>query len=802
MNEKELLAIDKKVTSELDQPLEVQQPIAQNTPFAPQNYELSPEEELDISNEVEAEKQFGDSNIEAGALGAARGLSFGISDQALVKSGIYSAEELSEIKKRNELASITGELGAIGAAALATGGTSLAAKGIATAGKGVSSVTKAGRLAENLGQKAFAKVLAEQGSKSIAKEIVRKAVPKALGSAVEGAAYGVGQLISEDALGEAELNAENIVAAAGTGALIGGAAGGLFAAPALIAPLAKKAGSKISSNVKLPNTLKNDPIDAALDIYGFSASQATKTKNISPKFVEELPQWTVDKAKLGVFTGTKKLKDNLINLRSEAGDKIGSTMSKIDEVAEANPGILSTSREAYGNVAKKVDDIIKEFETVPGFTAQIKPVKDIRNEFIKLAQDTAQINTKKIHSLRMKIDELIKFDKAPGQYTLKDKALNEVRFALNDEIQAIAEKASKLDSTKKFGNLLEDLKASNKDFSYASRLIPNIEKKADKEATKRGILSLTDFITGGSLLASDMTSAAAIAVGAKKLLESDIRRRVSILSSIERQNQKVSNTIKKSADFFIKKAAQGISTAAPATQKIITKALVNSNLSIPIDKQNAKKPKNKQEGFVNIRKNIIELTTNPDKLEQLVSRRTIHLQNSAPNITQESVNKVLAGLKFLASKMPKPAKENSASQMLTKREYMPSDLQLSKFERYVEAVENPMSVVESLSNGNISREGAEALKVVYPKIFEKLQETVMQKIQESPEAIPYNKRLQLGILLDVATDPSLESQNIAGLQENMLTQPTEMPGGPTAARADSLNMAERAETKQNRISQR
>lgn len=742
---------------------------------------LSEQDLKGIDESLKLEEEYGDQSLEAGLLGAARGLTFGVSDQALVKSGIYSQEDLRELKKRNEIASLTGDIAGTVGPALLTGGTSLAARGAQVAGKGVLAAQAAGKAAE----KAFASALASEGKKSIAREIVRKTAPQVIGSATEGAIYGLGQLVSEDALGNAELNAENIISAAGTGALLGGITRGVFEAPKALIPAGKKVAGKATSKL-------GDPVESALDIYGVTPTQRAKLKQSAPGFVEELPEWTAKKAKLGYFTKTGTLKDNVVKLRQEAGEKIGETMKKIDDVAAANPGIMPDSATTYGKIAKKVDDTIQEFANVPGFKAQIRPVREIRDEFLNIAKSGKPFKASDLHQMRQKIDQLIKFDKAPGTYTLKEKALNNVRFALNDEIQKIAEEASKKDVVGNFGNLLKDLLEANKDFSYASRIIPSIEKKVEREAAKRGIFNLTDLVTGGAVGAVD-PGAMGIAVGAKKLLESDLRRRATILSSIERQNQKNLKTISKGISEFFEKAPA-------AAARIPTKAILSSSLSLS-PQDNKTKPKSKKQAFENISERLSTLVSEPEQVQDMVSKRTLHVSKIAPNITTAATATAIRGVEFLYSKLPKPSASTSLQQF-TKREFQPSELQLSKFERYVEAVENPMSAIDDLKSGTLTREAAEAIQVVYPQMFNQMQETTLENLTKTKEPVPYNKRLQLAILLDLTTDPSLESENISGLQANLSQPSAQLPGGPTAARADSLDMADRRETKANKIAQR
>ena len=103
------------------------------------------------------------------------------------------------------------------------------------------------------------------------------------------------------------------------------------------------------------------------------------------------------------------------------------------------------------------------------------------------------------------------------------------------------------------------------------------------------------------------------------------------------------------------------------------------------------------------------------------------------------------------------------------RPYLPSGLELSKFERYVAAVQNPKQVLENFSEGRMSREEGEAIKNVYPNLWSSMQEKAINYVGANP-SLPYGKKLQLGILLGVQTDPSLAPQNIIGLQSNFASQ--------------------------------
>ena len=100
----------------------------------------------------------------AGILGGLRGLSFGVSDKLLTETGLVSQEDIRGLKEANPKASMTGELGAIGAALLVPGGQGAAAAKIAGLGKGVRAVSKVGIAAEKAALKALTMGGAEAGT--------------------------------------------------------------------------------------------------------------------------------------------------------------------------------------------------------------------------------------------------------------------------------------------------------------------------------------------------------------------------------------------------------------------------------------------------------------------------------------------------------------------------------------------------------------------------------------------------------------------------------------------------------------
>ena len=153
--------------------------------------------------------------LQAGLAGAARGGTFGISDLLAVKTGLTSPEHLSALKEYYPGTSIAGEIaGALGTAFIPV--------------SPVGALVKGARAAEAMAVgKAAAALPAAKAADVIAKAAVETG-GKALGGAIEGMAFGLGQTVSEAALGDPDLTAEKVMANIGYGGLMGGALGATF----------------------------------------------------------------------------------------------------------------------------------------------------------------------------------------------------------------------------------------------------------------------------------------------------------------------------------------------------------------------------------------------------------------------------------------------------------------------------------------------------------------------------------------------------------------------------------------------
>jgi hypothetical protein len=354
------------------------------------DYQLETKAETQLR---EDEQKYGNNGLEAAALGALRGVSFGTSDPLLVASGRYTGDELRGKENANPGLSITGEVVGAVLPTIFSGGTSTLAKGAQIAGKGLAVTEALGGVAE-AGVRNYAKEIAAKAatklsvaeaktavnladdvaaaintgaaavsegialkasnlmSKSLesagyatsqAKSIASKMLygsfehmaPEAANLAVQGALQGAGRLVTEDTFGTADFNAENLVAYVGMGALVGGTFGSLMGAGKALVPSAKSvlsAGASKAGEV-VEGVFGKEA--ATMNLVDLTPSALAKATEKRANFKELLTETVGDILEKDKPKNFKQFDEAIISNHSKAGVEIGNIYKKADDVLKS-----------------------------------------------------------------------------------------------------------------------------------------------------------------------------------------------------------------------------------------------------------------------------------------------------------------------------------------------------------------------------------------------------------------------------------------------------------------------------------
>jgi hypothetical protein len=711
--------------------------------------------------------------------GAARGATVGLSDLAASAASPEAAQHLANLQEANPIASGVGEAaGFVGGMLLGSAETSLAARGAGTLVKGIE---KVGVTAAKAVEKSILKDAAKVG---VSKKIAASLAAKATGGAVEGAFYGTGQLISEDALGKADFNAENLAGAVGMGAIIGGAFGVSIGVAQAAMPLVNRV-SKSASDYLSSFTNREK---AALEIMGFTPAKAAKVAEKNPTLVSELPDFLTNEVKLVNGDDAASLVDKLEVVRKASGTGIGDSIAKYDKILASTPDLKTPKKLIYKELASELDDKFMQLKSgSPESRAKLKQAGAYYDELIKSSFDDGAMSLKALQEARQNAYNLGYTSTGAPVETLEGQMARYAGRFYSDTLKDLAKKISKARNEE---TLYEQFIKNHKSFSYASELLPKLKLKAAKgESLNPIVMGALGAASGGVLGDGDLTAMSMgtmAALGARSFLRSDLRRNLVVLGKIEKSQQQIKRLAERSVEGFVG------SKPVEAMKRAIPFSIMQSEFAKTYEDGKYRKPKDKVEAFSNLQNNLQRYADDPEAFMKRVNRGTSAMYSSAPNTSTALDSLAVQAAMYVGSKMPKRQSNPGPLQML-KRQRLPADLNLSKLERTLNAVENPKSVFEDLERGRLSTEGAEALKSVYPSLYTKLQEEAMKLIGSKP--VPYNKRLQLGILLGIPTDESLQPENILGLQQSF-GQPMPEQGGvkPTVSGLNSIDTANRMQT--------
>lgn len=263
---------------------------------------------------------------------------------------------------------------------------------------------------------------------------------------------------------------------------------------------------------------------------------------------------------------------------------------------------------------------------------------------------------------------------------------------------------------------------------------------------------------------------------------------VAVLASLERTGAKVAKKIDTLASTLVRAGTKAGNIAREEALAGIASTFAHELPRAKID-------------FAKQAEQIRTLAGDPAAMMQNLDELTDDMHEHAPDTAQAIGLAHVRGVMFLASKLPSPPPARPLGP-----KWEPSRAQIAQFQRYAVAVDEPLSILKQASAGTLTPEGVEAVRTVYPDLYESMQTKVLEALTRHPD-VPYRSRQMLGMLLGMDLDGSR-----AGMAANQAAMRAE-PSAPsqqapavaskaTPARADSLNVARRTETSWQRTASR
>ena len=304
-----------------------------------------------------------------------------------------------------------------------------------------------------------------------------------------------------------------------------------------------------------------------------------------------------------------------------------------------------------------------------------------------------------------------------------------------------------------------------------------IAKAADSGASRQGanqVFGLGDKIVGGNLGAWGAHIGSAVAgppgafvggaigglggAGLNKLVRergnfffSDVLHRLSQLASIQKINSDVD-----------RKIAQGV------------RSFLIPGETIRNPKERSKRGVETDEDILATAKSVLA-SQNPAAMQARLEQLTGPLGTSAPGITQSIATKAATTMAFLASKAPH-MRANVASLTPQFEKPRTSEAEVKKFARYLDGAIHPLSLLNDMKRGNVSREKIEAVQATSPRLFDQIRSSVLDEAPKLKARLPYEKRLQLSVFFGAPLDDTLQPDFVRSVQDTKSMPPPAKTG--------------------------
>lgn len=747
---------------------------------------------------------------EATLAGAARGVTLGVSDPAMIQMGVKK-QSLSDLEKYRPGWSMAGEAGGIL-------GQTLLMPEIGPAG----AISKIGRGvtagAEALGEGTLSGI--EAGSRAAkvlnaAKEIGAHAA----GSAVEGAIYsGVGNSISEAALGDPDLNGEKVLSNFGYGALLGGALGGALKGASIAIP----EGLSLAKDgmVKLKNTLigtgENDSglIGKALP-EKISDALANRSINLDTnekiKLIDDTTS-DLNEVHKNIETTVKKLNSEIRPQETEALiDTANPTQvryARQDVVNAMNDAVALMRKEPElysANAARKLeiqrDGIVNGMKEDDTPSAIFKSMREVKQELqglvfskIPTSQEAESINL--INGVSKKINGILKDPEVFGFAGSSLAAHDEMLSGYYKYISPNARKPTEF----------------QKAFMAKTGQGPNTRWEFDPKKVER-VLKTQETITGQqkvNLLNGYYDTL--------KTLPEHLENTYSNVPNENFDSEKLSKIIDNSQKSNTESAAKYLEAihnskkslgmgdylaahiamthpivgAAMEVYNIASKPIEHLNKLAEIERLVGKATNAVGRGAAAIFKPAIALgdvsrnaitkialedriknhkdladklaqfNNNPSSLTDTVASNTEALNGVAPNTSGAIQQATIRATQFLASKIPIPTETNQFSEP-----YEPSKSEMATFERYLNIADKPTLALEQVREGTLTPETIETLTAIYPKLYDHMKQAVVEeatKMINKKKPIPYSVKQSVSHFIGVPMDSTMTPQSIMANQ--------------------------------------
>lgn len=634
-----------------------------------------------------------------------------------------------------------------------------------------------------------ASALALQAAKALgpraAESIAAKAGALVAKGATEGALISAPHAIAEATLGDPESVAEGLLSGAGVGAaletglgVMGGALSGAF---------------RLASQTLTPDKINALADRLTLKGQEYRSTQFARAAELAKKDVAKGNREAVEFAESMGLTGLKaagKSPAERVEIITQRAKELDTEFNGIRAAVDKEfPSSVS-----MGDVFQSIDDAIKGHDDTLGRrNGSWKDAKDVKGVLQDKTQKILKGELVASNGVLQKVSGPIgssgkaatsleeTWQKAMGpivptgrtaltleeSWALRNLIKNEFKISSGDASKGAIDAFNSLDQKilsvldqieKEGGGTLKDQvvayrKARQKIYQY----LPSYQEIA-KRTQGNNLIGPTDYGAGmtGAILGDIPGAIAGMGINylkrnySNQLLASTLYKAAETLDAVQ------------TGAFQAIDRALGIAKSQAPKVKIASINLLNQYAETD----------DKKKAFRELSRDLSAFQNDPKKAADILSGLTAQFANEAPMIQQAMLAKINQAASYLAQEMPKP---DAAPDPMNPQPFIPSDRQLSQFERKMQAAFNPMSVLSEIERGTLTREHVDALEKLYPKFLDAIRLRVQERIPLAAGRISQKSQGSLRILLNSQLITDKAGSSIKMLQDNFESQPKPKP---------------------------
>lgn len=718
--------------------------------------------------DLDAEYGGAASGAGAFAAGAARGVSLGMSDVALSELGGDSMRRrLLDYQEARPGLSLAGEVTGIAAPMLLGDGAGLA------------------NLPGLVGKLGAGAELAVAGG--LGRGLLARGAGVAARGAVEGAIYAEGKAAGDAALHNEDLTVEKSLAAVGHGALFGAGANVLLAGAG--AGLSRLVGREASAEAgAFARSAEGSPYRAAgREVEGAVAAEAkaggigdTIQKQADIKTIKALSGSAGDframernvaggyrkvaqdiREDIETATGKSIGRHNKESLHEyaaarveELGDKLGGMLKKLDDSGSAiAPDVKAFSSKVHEELVAPhlVPHASGASVILPGQEAGVNAAQKWLAK-VEAAFGESPPTFTQWQKMRRGLDKDINF--ARVNQTPEMESLKQVRAIMEKELESSGEAAAR------------NVGASFAGEYQATKSLYQSVRTAE-ELSLRGVSR--EMVNNGLGLRATMGAVAGIATGNPimgvaagvggmlvkdrgDMLAADLLHRVANLVGIQRLVSRTDAVMSKEVSGLLGTKALVTGALAEAPRRSVAAPLgvaLSGNLHGDFDK---------------VQKETTRLSSNPVHLTEKVAAALGPEASKSPALAAAFTRTLAGDVAFLAAKLPQRRTDAFTLQPHLQPETRASDSEKHEFIESAKALDDPTIMLRQARAGALTPVTVAAIKERRPELYAQMRTDIAQSLMTSKSELPYGRRIQLGILLDLPTDQTLAPDFVSAIQ--------------------------------------